>query len=82
MQRLLSQAVWDANLVRDELRTYALEQLGQEAAILVIDESCFPKRGEKSAGVQMHYCGCTGQVENCQVGVLSPLRHGPWSYLD
>jgi SRSO17 transposase len=70
MQRLLSQAVWDANLVRDELRTYALEQLGQEAAILVIDESCFPKRGEKSAGVQMQYCGCTGQVENCQVGVF------------
>src|SRR5579859_7743038 len=38
MQRLLSQAVWDANLVRDELRIYALEQLGQEAAILAIDE--------------------------------------------
>jgi SRSO17 transposase len=47
-----------------------LEQLGQEAAILVIDETSFPKRGRKSAGVGLQYCGTTGQVENCQVGVF------------
>jgi SRSO17 transposase len=70
MQRLLSQAVWDADGVRDDLRTYALEQLGQESTILVIDETSFPKRGEKSAGVGVQYCGTTGQVENCQVGVF------------
>src|SRR5438445_8309463 len=70
MQRLLSQAVWDADLVRDDLREYVLEQLGQESAILVIDESSFPKRGDKSAGVGVQYCGTTGQVENCQVGVF------------
>jgi SRSO17 transposase len=70
MQRLLSQAVWDAGLVRDDLREYVLEQLGQESAILVIDESSFPKRGKKSAGVKVQYCGTTGQVENCQVGVF------------
>ncbi len=51
MQRLLTQAVWDTNGVRDDLRAYALEQLGTEGAILVIDESGFPKRGTKSAGV-------------------------------
>ncbi len=39
MQRLLSSAVWDTDGVRDDLRTYALEQLGQECAILVIDET-------------------------------------------
>ncbi len=70
MQRLLSQAVWDTDGVRDDLREYALEHLGQEAAIVVIDESSFPKRGKKSAGVQVQYCGTTGQVENCQVGVF------------
>jgi SRSO17 transposase len=70
MQRLLSQAVWDTNGVRDDLRAYALEQLGAEGAILVIDESGFPKRGTKSAGVGLQYCGVTGQVENCQVGVF------------
>src|SRR5260370_35298432 len=70
MQRVLSQAVWDTDGVRDDLRQYALEHLGQEAAIVVIDESSFPKRGKKSAGVQVQYCGTTGQVENCQVGVF------------
>jgi SRSO17 transposase len=70
MQRLLSQAVWDTDGVRDDLRSYALEQLGQDSAILVIDETSFPKRGKKSAGVGVQYCGTTGQVENCQVGVF------------
>jgi SRSO17 transposase len=70
MQRLLSSAVWDTDGVRDDLRSYALEHLGQESAILVIDESGFPKRGDQSAGVGLQYCGTTGQVENCQVGVF------------
>src|SRR6266487_488558 len=70
MQRLLSSAVWDADLVRDDLRAYVLEQLGRKDAVLVIDETSFPKRGKKSAGVQVQYCGTTGQVENCQVGVF------------
>ena len=70
MQRLLSQAVWDTDGVRDDLRSYALEQLGQESAILAIDETSFPKQGKKSAGVGLQYCGTTGRVENCQVGVF------------
>ncbi len=70
MQRLLSSSVWDTEGVRDEVRSYVLEQLGQESAILVIDESGFPKRGTKSAGVGLQYCGTTGQVQNCQVGVF------------
>src|SRR5262249_22958263 len=36
----------------------------------VIDETSFPKRGKKSAGVAVQYCGTTGQVENCQVAVF------------
>jgi SRSO17 transposase len=70
MQRLLSQAVWDTDGVRDDLRSYALEQLGTSGAVVAIDETSFPKRGKHSAGVGVHYCGTTGQVENCQVGVF------------
>jgi SRSO17 transposase len=70
MQRLLSQAVWDTDGVRDDLREYVLEQLGTSGAVVAIDETSFPKRGKRSAGVQMQYCGTTGQVENCQVGVF------------
>jgi SRSO17 transposase len=70
MQRLLVGSVWDANLVRDDLRSYVVEQLGDPEAVLAIDETSFPKSGDKSAGVQVQYCGTTGQVENCQVGVF------------
>src|SRR5581483_6229149 len=70
MQRLLSAAVWDTDGVRDDLHSYAIEQLGTRGAIVAIDETSFPKRGKHSAGVQVQYCGTTGQVENCQVGVF------------
>jgi SRSO17 transposase len=70
VQRLLSQAVWDTDGVRDDLRAYVLEQLGTHGAIIAIDETSFPKRGKHLAGVGVQYCGTTGQVENCQVGVF------------
>jgi SRSO17 transposase len=71
MQRLLSRAVWDTDGVRDDVRAYVLELLGTDAnAIAVLDESGFPKRGKKSAGVKKQHCGVTGRVENCQVGVF------------
>src|SRR5712691_3687841 len=56
MQRLLSQAVWDTNGVRDDLRTFVLQQLGSRGAIVAIDETSFPKRGTHSAGVKKQYC--------------------------
>jgi SRSO17 transposase len=80
MQRLLSSAVWDADLVRDDLRSYVLEQLGDTEAIVVIDETSFPKRGDKSAGAQVQYCGTTGKPRELSGGGLSRLRHGPWTY--
>lgn len=70
MQRLLASAAWDADLVRDDLRTYVLQHLGSPHGILVLDETSFAKRGKKSAGVQKQYCGTTGHVENCQVAVF------------
>lgn len=69
-QRLLNSAVWDADLVRDDLRVYILERLGDQNAVLVIDETSFRKRGKKSVGVKKQYCGTIGSVENCQVGVF------------
>ena len=74
MQRLLSQAVWDTDGVRDDLRQYALEHLGQEAAIVVIDESSFPKRGKKSAGVQVQYCPRVAQRDE---GKQADEKHLP-----
>ena len=82
MQRLLASAVWDTDGVRDDLRSYALEQLGQESAILAIDETSFLKQGKHSAGVGWQYCGTTGQVENWKAGGLSLVcdRSRPYAH--
>jgi SRSO17 transposase len=70
MQRLLSTADWDPDLVRDDLRAYVVEQLGDPGAVLVVDETGFPKKGTTSAGVQRQYSGTAGKVDNCQLGVF------------
>ena len=70
VQRLLSSYVWDADLVRDDLRNYVVEHLGQEDGVLVVDETGFLKKGTKSVGVQRQYSGTAGRIENCQTGVF------------
>lgn len=70
VQRLLNAARWDADQVRDDLRTYVVEHLGDPSAVLVLDETGFLKKGDKSVGVQRQYSGTAGRVENCQIGVF------------
>lgn len=70
MQRVLSGARWDAEAVRDDLRAYVVEQLGDPAAVLIVDETGFLKKGTKSVGVKRQYSGTAGRIENCQIGVL------------
>jgi SRSO17 transposase len=70
MQRLLTTARWDADAVRDDVRAYVVEQLGDAGGVLVVDETGFLKKGTRSAGVQRQYSGTAGRIENCQVGVF------------
>jgi SRSO17 transposase len=70
MQRLLATADWDPDLVRDDLRGYVVEQLGDPTAVLVVDETGFLKKGTTSVGVQRQYSGTAGKVDNCQLGVF------------
>jgi SRSO17 transposase len=70
MQRLLAYADWDADAVRDDVRDYVLEHLGDPAGVLVVDETGFLKKGTKSAGVARQYSGTAGRIENCQIGVF------------
>jgi SRSO17 transposase len=52
VQHLLNDAHWDQDAVRDDLREYVVEHLGDEnSAVLIVDESGFLKKGEKSVGV-------------------------------
>jgi SRSO17 transposase len=70
MQRLLATAGWDPDLVRDDLRGYVVEHLGDPGAVLVVDETGFLKKGSTSVGVQRQYSGTAGKVDNCQLGVF------------
>lgn len=69
-QRLLNGAQWDAEGVRDDLRSYVLDNLSSKASVLVVDETGFLKKGEHSVGVKRQYLGTAGRIENCQVGVF------------
>lgn len=78
MQRLLRAADWDVDAVRDDVRDYVIEHLGDPLAVLAGDETGFLKKGVRSAGVQRQYSGTAGRTENCQIGVFLAYasRHG------
>jgi SRSO17 transposase len=69
MQHLLARAVWDEDAVRDDVRAYLVEHLGDPAAVLVIDETGDLKKGTSTVGVQRQYTGTAGRIENAQVAV-------------
>ena len=70
VQRLLYNYRWDADLVRDDLKTCVVGHLADAGAVLAVDETGFLKKGDKSVGVQRQYSGTAGRIENSQVGVF------------
>jgi SRSO17 transposase len=78
VQDFLARMRWDADQVRDDLRSYVVAQLGDADGVLVLDETGFVKKGTKSVGVQRQYSGTAGRIENCQIGVFLGYasRHG------
>jgi SRSO17 transposase len=84
VQRPLNAAVWDADAVRDDLRAYVVEHLGDaESGVLVVDETDFPKKGRASCGVAPQYCGSLGRSANAQVGVfLAYTSAKGWAFID
>jgi SRSO17 transposase len=83
VQRLLNGARWDADAVRDDLRDYVVERLGDPAGVLTVVETGFPKKGDESAGVGRQLNPTTGRVENCQVGLfLAYSSPRGWTFID
>ena len=83
MQRLLAEVVWDPDAVRDDLRSYVAEELGDPQAVLVIDDTGELKKGIHSVGVQRQYTGTAGRIENSQVAVfLGYAASGGYTLID
>lgn len=74
LQQFISDSPWESGPVwkwiADEVGNLLT---GPAPRMLLIDESSFPKKGNRSAGVARQYCGRLGKTENCQVGVFSAL---------
>ena len=83
MQEFLARVHWDADALRDDLRAYVIEHLGDDDAVLVLDETGFLKKGKKSVGVARQYTGTAGKRENSQVAtVLSYATKDAHVFLD
>jgi SRSO17 transposase len=69
MQHLLCRASWDADTVRDDVRSYVVEHLHDDRAVLVVDETRDVKKGTSTVGVQHQHTGTASRIENSQVAV-------------
>jgi SRSO17 transposase len=70
LQLFVGAGGWDDRAVLGELRQHVREELGDGAAVFILDPSGFPKQGTASCGVARQWCGRLGKVDNCQVGVF------------
>jgi SRSO17 transposase len=68
LQHLLTDADWDSQEL-DGARVRSLSEKSPEGAILMLDDTSFPKKGKSSVGVARQYCGALGKRANCQVVV-------------
>ena len=69
IQSLLGRSTWDSNQLSTLIRDQAVDALGDNG-VLVIDETGFVKKGDRSVGVARQYSGTAGRIENCQIGVF------------
>ena len=76
MQPMLSNGAIDWDGFGDQLAQEANARLGGAPSVLLIDESGFAKKGERSAGVARQWNGRLGKVDNGQVGVFAALCRG------
>ena len=72
-QQFLSDSPWDHRKLLGRIGRDVDELLGGPESALLIDESGFRKKGEKSVGVARQWNGRDGKVDNCQVGVFAAL---------
>lgn len=74
MQFFTQQSVWDDGKtlgIYQKLLSDTIADNGSDPdAMLTVDGSCFPKKGNESVGVARQYCGRLGKVDNCQEGVF------------
>src|SRR5260370_35059707 len=79
-QAILGRRDWDADALRDIVRDYVIENLADDDAVLVIDETGFLKQGKASSGVSRQYTRSAGKTPHGRTAgfatYCSPTGHG------
>src|SRR4029434_10166580 len=73
LHHFIAAGVWDATPVETELLKEADRLVGGDDAVLVIDDTAVPKKGEHSVGVAAQYASALGKTANCQTLVSLTL---------
>jgi SRSO17 transposase len=82
MQHFITESNWSARQLMDQVARDVSDALPKtKLTALIIDESGWSKKGDKSVGVGRQYCGNQGKVGNCQVAVFASLSNGDYSSL-
>src|SRR5690606_20519852 len=82
MHHFISDSTWDANGVMDKVAKDVSKALPkQKLTGLLIDESGWEKKGDKSVGVGHQYCGNVGKTANSQVAVFGCLCNDKYASL-
>jgi SRSO17 transposase len=76
LHHFVSAGVWDAAPLETELLTQADRLVGGSEAVLVIDDTAVPKKGQHSVGVAPQYASALGKTANCQTLVSLTLSRG------
>jgi SRSO17 transposase len=80
MQHFISDSPWDHRKLIDQVAIDVSRSLPkQKLTGLIIDESGWEKKGDKSVGVAHQYCGNVGKVANSQVAVFGALSNGDFA---
>ena len=76
LHHFIADNVWDAAPLESELLNQADRLVGGKDAVLVIDDTAMPKKGERSVGVAAQYASALGKTANCQTLVSLTLARG------
>ncbi len=76
LHHFIADGLWDATPLETELLNQADRLVGGRDAVLVIDDTSLPKKGERSVGVAAQYASALGKTANCQTLVSSTLARG------
>src|SRR6516165_200676 len=76
LHHFIADGVWDATPLESALLNQADQLVGGKDAVLVIDDTAMPKKGERSVGVAAQYASALGKTANCQTLVSLTLARG------